>query len=184
MLDVVVDASCLLKLLATRREVEIVRALNWQMISPELALNQVQYLRTPPDDDGQRASVAADLGPLVSAGLVTARRLADDWMDAFVECAVELDDADAACVALAATLGAPLVSDDRKLRRIARERRAGLVLIGTLDFLVEAVKALGLDDAASAQIVFDLRWQGNFLPRGSETHAAWFNALFAQHAGG
>ena len=179
MQDVIIDASCLLNLVATRRELEIARALDWHLITPEMAFDQVRYLRTPPDAEGERRTVPADLGPLCAADLLARRSLTEDWMDAFVQCAIELDDADAACAALATTLRLPLVADDRKLRRVARGRDGDLVLIGTLDFLVSARDALAWDEAEAARVLFDLRWRGNFVPRPDDPHAEWFRLLMS-----
>ncbi len=64
-------------------------------------------------------------------------------MDAFVAAAGRIKDADASCVALAGVLRCPLITDDRKERRIAAEMFPGIELVSTLDLLHEASRRLG-----------------------------------------
>lgn len=170
----VIDACCLLNLLATRREVEITRALEVSWLIPERAKSEVAYLRTPPDEEGERHREPVDFLPLEAAGLLTTRTLDESWLDAFVSCAAHLNDEDASCVALAATIGAPLVTDDPKERRVAGELYEGITLRSTLELLHDAANQLELDDAALVRIAFDLRWRGNFLPPRRDVLSQWY----------
>lgn len=168
---VVIDACGLLNLLATGHELEIVEALDWHLIIPEKVLEEVKYLRTPPDKKGLRGQVPVDLGALRGSGRLKARELDHKWIDDFVACAEQLADNDAACAALAGFTGLPLVTDDPKVKRVTRERYASVRLISTLEFVVEAVRKLGLDEG---EVAYNLRWRGNFLPPRRDERAGWF----------
>ncbi len=177
---IVIDACCLLNLLATLREVEITQALAVSWVIPESARAEVNHLRTPPDEAGERHRVVVDLVPLERAGLLETRALDDEWLDAFVTCAAHLNDADAACVALAATMDVPLATDDPRERRVAKELYDSLQIKSTLEFLQRAANVLELDDSTLAQIAYDLRWRGNFLPPRRDPLGSWFARHLAQ----
>lgn len=170
----VIDACGLLNLLATGHEIEIVEALDWHLMIPAMVLDEeVKYLRTPPDKKGLRRQVPVDLGPLRKSGRLKARERDNDWLDDFVACAELLADKDAACAALAGFSGLPLVTDDPKVKSVTRERYAAVRLISTLEFVVEAVGKLGMDEGETA---YNLRWRGNFLPPRGDANAGWFEA--------
>lgn len=175
-----IDACCLINLLATGRETELTQALGWTWLMSAHTRAETLFLQTPPDEDGRRARVPADARGLGAAGLLSVRDLDAEWLGAFVRCAEHLPDADASAVALAGALGLPLATDDPKERRVALELFPGLELHSTLGLLRRATAALGLDEATLVRLALDLRWRGNFLPPRRDPERAWYEALLAQ----
>jgi predicted nucleic acid-binding protein len=175
---VVVDSCCLLNLLATRREVEIVRALELQLLdTPQVSVEPVT-LWTPPDADGVRTKESASTTQLRQGGHLETRALDDDALvDAFVDAATRIKDTDASCIALAGVLNLPLMTDDRKERKVARDLFPTIELLSTLDVLAEAAKVLAWSPEELARVAYDLRWRGNFGPPRGDPRAAWYNAL-------
>src|SRR4051794_32964307 len=110
--EVVIDTSSLINLLATAHEVEIVSALNWSLFVSSYVRDETRFLSSPPDADGRRQRVPADLTPLFAAQRLTVCNLSDAWLEVFIRCAEHLPDADASAVALAAHMGTTLVTDD------------------------------------------------------------------------
>ena len=84
-----------------------------------------------PGDPPERIS----LQPLIVDGLLERYELRKDEEDLFVNLAAELDDGEAMTLAIAHRRGVIAAVDDRKARRIAAERLAGLVLLRTTDIL-------------------------------------------------
>ena len=174
----VIDACCTLNVLATRLEVEIVQACDLNLIISDRAHGEALYLHTPPDNDGARTKKSASTERLRAAGRLEIRALdTDPLRDAFIECAAHLRDEDASCVALAGNLGLPLMTDDGKEQRVAREIFPKIEIVSTLAVLHDAVHRLNLAEDAQLRIVADLRWGGNFAPPRKDPLSSWYADL-------
>lgn len=172
--DIVSDTCFLLNVMATRREVEILAAMNVSLIMTEYTQAEVKYLDEAPDAAGARARTAVDTLELEGLGKLRIEPLAPDWLDAFVECAAFLPDPDASCVALAGVRALPLITDDPKERRVAKSKFAGIRLISTLEFIREGLERMRLDEAQLLKVAWDLRTRGRFLPPRSDSNRDWF----------
>jgi hypothetical protein len=175
---VALDACCMLNLLATGRELELVRACDIALIISAQAHGEALFLHTPPDADGARSRQPASTEPLRASGRLQIRSLdTEPLITAFVACAAQLRDEDASCVALAGVLGLPLMTDDGKQRRIARAQFPRIELVSTLAVLDEAVRALALPEHELLGLVADLRWRGNFAPPRKDPLSPWYAEL-------
>lgn len=176
--QLVIDACCTLNLLATRIEMEIVQARDLELLISEPARREALFLHTPPDGDGVRTKEPASTGRLHAAGRLHIRAFdTAALLDAFVECAAHLRDEDASCIALAGVLGLPLMTDDGKERRVAREIFPNIEIVSTLAVLYEAVRRLALSEADVLRIASDLRWRGNFAPPRRDPLSSWYDGL-------
>lgn len=179
--EVVMDTCCTLNLLATGREVEIVGALDCRLLHTPQVSGEPMLLWTAPDQDGERLRHPVTTEALRRAGYLATRPLDTDALaDAFVAAAAHIEDADASCIAVAGTLGLPLVSDDRKERRIAAELFPSIELISTLDLIHEASRRLGWSEQELVGVASALRWGGNFAPPRKDPRAAWYASLLAR----
>lgn len=162
---VVIDACCVLNLLAMRRELEIVAALGLHLLDTPQTSVEPLTLWTLPDAEGERSKEPASTEALRHAGHLATHSLdGDDLVDAFIAAAEHIRDADASCIALAGVLKLPLLTDDRKERRIACDLFPGIELVSTLDVLADAERALAWSATELAIVANDLRWRGNFAP--------------------
>jgi len=176
--SMVIDACCTLNLLATRQEVELVRASDLELIISDRAHREALFLHTPPDEEGVRRRTAASTARLRAAGLLKIRALDSALLlEAFVKCAARLRDEDASCVALAGVLDVPLMTDDGKERRVALELFPELELVSTLEVLHEAVRKLDWPDEVTLRMAADLRWGGNFAPPRRDPLSSWYMDL-------
>jgi hypothetical protein len=174
----VIDACCMLNVLATRLELEIARACDLELIISDRAHGEALFLHTPPDGDGVRSKEPASTERLLSAGHLQIRKIdTAPLVDAFVECATQLREEDASCVALAGVLGLPLMTDDGKERRVARAIFPKLEIASTLSVLHDAVRKLRLSEKAQLRLAADLRWRGNFAPPRKDPLSAWYADL-------
>jgi hypothetical protein len=139
---------------------------------------EILLLSTPPDLDGHRGREPATCDRLMDAGRLSTRAMdSNALVDAFVEAATHLRDADASCVALAGVLAVPLLTDDAKERRVARQLFPSIELLTTLDLLHGAVESLGLADPEVLELVVNLRWRGNFAPPTKDPRREWYSDL-------
>ncbi|HKY36950.1 MAG TPA: hypothetical protein VJN18_13485 [Polyangiaceae bacterium] len=175
---VVIDACCMLNLLATKREVDIVGALEIHLLETEFVSRETLFLWTEPDGDGLRHKEPASTENLRKAGLLETHQLdTEPLVDTFVFAAERVKDSDASCIALAGVLKLPLLTDDRKERRIATDMFPAIELLSTLDVLASAAPALTWNDDDLGVVASDLRWRGNFVPPRKDPRSEWYLAL-------
>jgi predicted nucleic acid-binding protein len=176
--QVVIDACCTVNLLATRREIEIVQALELHLLDTPQVSVEPFTLWTPPDADGIRGKELRSTESLRRAGRLETRTLVGDALvDAFIAAAARIRDTDASCIALAGVLKLPLMTDDRKERNVARDLFPKIELVSTLDVLAEAEQALGWSTEELVLVARDLRWRGNFAPPRKDPRAGWYESL-------
>lgn len=174
----VIDACCTLNVLATRLDLEIVQTGDLTLLITDRAHGEALFLHSAPDADGMRSKEPASTERLHDAGRLEIRTLDTlALQDAFVECAAQLRDEDASCVALAGVLGLPLLTDDGKERRVAKTLFPTIELVSTLSLLNDVAKALSLSEEVLLRVVTDLRWRGNFAPPRKDPLATWYADL-------
>jgi predicted nucleic acid-binding protein len=175
---IVIDTCCTLNLLATRRELEIVRALELHLLETPQVRREPLVLWTPPDADGIRNREPTSTEALRQAELLATHPFEGPAVvDAFIAAAARIKDTDASCIALAGVLQIPLMTDDRKERNVARELFPSIELVSTLDVLASAAEALAWSDKEIVLIASDLRQRGNFAPPRKDPRGAWYAAL-------
>src|SRR5262245_25831784 len=174
----VADACCMLNLLATRRELEIVRALDLSLIISDRAHAEALFLHSSPGGEDARAVDPASDERLRADRRLQIRALdSGPLLDAFVECAAQIRDEDASCIALAGVLGHALMTDDGKEQRVARQIFPAIEIVSTLAVLHDAVRSLGLPSEAQLRLVTDLRWRGNVAPPRKDPLSPWYAVL-------
>ncbi len=170
----VIDASCLLNLLASGRAAEILEALDCELVgSPHLA-GEVRYLIVGRDETGAAIREPVSLEPLESAGLLRIEALGGPVLASFLRSAEHLKDADAAAVALSVALELPLATDDSRQANVARMLFPSIEIVSTLDLVYSVVSKLKLDDVALRSLARDIRFRASFLPPKKDPHREWF----------
>jgi len=178
---VVIDACCTLNLLATGRELDIVRSLGLLLLDTPQISREPMFLSTAPDEEGVRRKEARSTAALRAAGLLETRPLdTKELTDALVTCAARIKDTDASCIALAGVLKLPLITDDRKERRIATDVFPSIKLMSTLELIQAAAAASRWNDDDLVEVVYNLRWRGNFAPPKRDPREEWYSALLKQ----
>jgi hypothetical protein len=175
--ELAIDACCLLNLLATAREVEIVEVLGLVLLTTPKARAEVQYLAGPRDEDGQPTRTPVDTGALERAGRLVVRALDPGSSGYFEKAAERLRDADASVVALAVARGASLATDDAKVRRNVPLIFPELSLRSTLWLVRGAAGAAGWAQDVQRAVALGLLIRGNFLPPKKDPDRDWFAAL-------
>ena len=174
---IAVDACVLLNLLATGREAEVVRAHGFQLITTQLALDEVLYLNGPADAGGVVTRIRADWSGLAASGVLTVVPPDATLDDALVEAAGTFDDPDASVVALAHVRHVPLWTDDAFIRKRSGAVFPGIAVRGTLRIMRDAFSRMKLPVDEQRLVATALHVRGNFDPPKADPDGAWFASL-------
>jgi len=139
----VIDASVLINLLGCGATVEVLRLL------PVAVLIEQRTLAEVLTDPGRNLPSREVRERLVQERHLHVRNLAGDAIECFLELVLEpdgLDDGEAATIACALDTGATAVLDERKARRVVRERFPGLALTSTAGLFRSLLEQRRMDD--------------------------------------
>lgn len=176
----VIDACCLIDLMVTGRVEEILRASGYAWFVPCAIQDEVKYLRQhDPAQPGAVVMAAADLTPLLAAGVLTLCDLADPQEQArFVHYAtIFRSDGESMCLALAEARGWTVATDDKKAVRVAGQ--AGLTVISCPQIVKAWADAVLPDPAALVRVLTDIQTLAQFRPNPSMAEYAWWTNLLS-----
>ena len=139
--------------------------------------NEALRIRRVDEDDPTRlVSQEIDLGDAIAAGYIQTCQLeGQDELDAFVRFAMELDDGEASCLAIAESRGWTVATDDRKARRIASEN--GIALTSTPELIQKWVNATSPNEATVVELLRRIERFARFRPRRGDPLHGWWVAL-------
>jgi predicted nucleic acid-binding protein len=175
MSSTVIDACCLIDLLASGHVEEILSACGHSWCLPTAAKDEVRFVRRADPVDPQKFIQApVDVAPLCSAGLLTLCDIANESeSDLFTEyAAVFRSDGEAMCLALAQSRNWMIATDDRKAIRVARE--AGLTILSCPELLKVWADRDRPAPAILTKALSDIERFAKFLPNATMPHYAWW----------
>lgn len=188
--DVVVDACCLINLLAAEgvlptppaprgkgkatRSKDVPSALEATLHVPTVVVRESLYLLRPDDDDETRLVKAPiDLNPYFAHGvLCECEVMGAEETDLFVQYATRLDDGEAACLAIAKNRGWSLATDDRPATTLAGQ--AGVPVWTTAELVKHWAKKTVAKKPEIAAILSNIQRFAKFVPRPNSREAAWW----------
>jgi hypothetical protein len=174
----VIDACCLIDLLASGRVEEILRATGQAWHLPIAVQGEVQYVRRhDPAQAGAVITVPADLSPFVAAGLLTPCQPVHPQEQArFVHYATQFrSDGEAMCLALAEARGWRVATDDRKAIRVAG--MVGLTVVSCPELVKTWAVAVKPGRAQLIQVLTDIQTLAQFRPNPTMPESAWWFKL-------
>jgi len=176
MLERIIDACCLINLYATGTEDSIIHASGKFWVPVQVQNEALSIRRFYEDDPTRLVPHDIDLGDAIAVGLIQTCQLEGQVeVDAFVRFAMELDDGEASCLAIAMSRGWIVATDDRKARRIAAEN--GIALISTPELIQRWVNATSPNEATVANVLKKIELFGKFRPRRSDAFHGWWTGL-------
>ncbi len=171
----VIDACCLIDLLASGHAEAILRAAGFRWHLPGAVESEVRYVRQhDPVKPSQIVRVAVDLSGLVASGVLN-RCDADDEQERerFIHYAAHFrSDGEALCLALAERRGWTVATDDRKAIRIARE--AGLAVVSCPKVVKAWADATQPAQAALKKVLEDIQVLAQFTPNPTMPARQWW----------
>lgn len=171
----VIDACCLIDLLASGHAEAILRAAGFDWHVPAAVELEVKYVRQQdPEQPGQTIAVAADLNPLVSqAVLCICKPDNDQELGRFTQYAtIFRSDGEAMCLAIAESRGWIVATDDRKAIRIAQE--AGLAVVSCPQLVKSWADKAQPTDAVLQSVLDDIQFLAQFSPNSAMPYCQWW----------
>lgn len=178
MSSAVVDACCLIDLLASGCAAEILRASGYRWHLPRAVEREMRYVRQhDPDRECGYREEPADLEPLLASGLLElAEPASQDELAEFVRFArMFRSDGEAMCLALAGSRGWAVASDDRKARRLAT--KAGLMVVSTPNLLRTWAETNAVERARVRQVLASIEQLARFRPTDDFPESGWWTEV-------
>ncbi|MFD7655999.1 hypothetical protein ACFV4N_18660 [Actinosynnema sp. NPDC059797] len=163
------DACIAINLVATNHAEDIAESLGIRFLMVRQAVNECGELDVVQDHVVvRRRSAPADVPPL--AKVLT---LVESELDVYVELARDIDDGEAATIAVARSRSLAIATDDRKARRVAVE--VGLATpTGTTALLREYAEATGSTPQQLAALLRRVRDEASYVPRHTDENFTWW----------
>lgn len=169
--NAVIDACCLIDLLASGEEEGILRANGFTWHLPAV----VQYCRRhDPVQPGQFLTVPADLSVLLATGLLNLCSPANQQeLDSYVRYATLFrTDGEAMCLALAETRGWAVATDDRRAINVAQQ--TGLTVLSCPQLVKTWADATSPVQSTLRQVLQVIQVLAHFRPNPSMPECQWW----------
>ena len=177
----VIDACCLIDLLASGHAEAILRAAAFDWYVPVAVQGEVQFVRRQdPQQPGQTVAVAADFAPLISAAALRVCRPEDSRETTrFTQyAAIFRSDGEAMCLAIAESRGWMVATDDRKAIRTGQA--AGLTVVSRPELVKKWADAVQPAEPVLHQALKDIQFLAQFRPNSSMPCCKWWNEQLAK----
>jgi predicted nucleic acid-binding protein len=163
------DACIAINLLATDCAEDIAAALGIRFLMAKQAATECGELHVLQEKIVvRRRAAASDIPPL--AEVLT---LIGSEIDLYVELARDIDDGEAATIAIARSRSLAMATDDRKARRVAVA--AGLVMpTGTTAILRQYADTTGMTSRKIAVLLRLIRDESSYVPRQTDENFGWW----------
>lgn len=181
--DAVIDACCLIDLLASGCAEDVLRESGFRWRLPSAVRDETQHARQyDPAQPDRIIRVAVDLSPMIGSGLLLPCEPDDPTeKDRFVHYAAQFrSDGEAMCIAIAEQRGWTIATDDRKAIRVARE--AGLRVVSCPELVKMWADATKPDQAALRQVLRNIQTLAQFRPNSTMPESLWWNDELANCA--
>jgi predicted nucleic acid-binding protein len=167
------DACIVINLAATNRLHPVAQALGYTFTLVQQAAAEVGYLRDTTDGDVVLTPI--DLTRYDSESLEVISLTPAEY-PRYVELAREVDDGEAATIAIAAERAIPLATDDRKARRVCAELQPPEPM-RTLRILHAYADATHLPHAELRDLLIKIRDRASFQPPRSDPDRKWWEDI-------
>ena len=177
MTDCILDACCLINLCATNRFSDILQAQEGSFhVSAEVRGEALAIYQPATDDAEKLVLTPIDLSPVVQSGMLKECKLERSAeMDSFVEFAVQLDDGEASCLAIAKSRGWCVATDDKKAIRLATAE--GISVATTPQIIKKWVDVVVPDSGEVADVLFRIERFAKFRPHRTNIFFSWWASL-------
>ena len=179
MADEIVDACCIINLYAASNDFcSFLQAIGASFRVPQVVVEESLYVHTlDKEDEHNLVNEEIHLSAALEAGVLQICDLTTTEENGlFVQFASELDDGEAACLAIAKARGWTVATDDRKARRLANE--SGVRVVSTPELIKRWADAEQATDPEIGSVVQRIRDFARFIPRrGSVLFEWWMERL-------
>lgn len=182
-MEIACDACCIINFLAgedilsgTSRPGDASPVPVAQLFVPTDVARESLYLLQPdPNDADGLIKTPIDLKPFFDAGVLKLCQIAtDEENDLFVRLAIDVDDGEAACMAIAKFRGMAVATDDRPASRLALE--LAIPVINTAQYVRRWAEQVGASRDQVAAVIGRIQRYARFIPRPDAADAEWWIA--------
>lgn len=137
----IIDACSLINLYASGRVVDVLQVFGGEFYVPKQVREEAMSIRRVEEEDSNRlVPEPIDLDGIIHQGLLKECGIeGEDEAAAFLQFAIDLEDGEAACLAIAKVRGWSVATDDKKAIRFAT--KAGIAVITTPELIQRWVEA-------------------------------------------
>jgi hypothetical protein len=176
MADHIVDACCLINLYASGKVESIIPACSGDFYVSEQVRSESLKIRQPDENDPESLVLSPiNLSDAIASGLFKECFLTGPAeLDAYVRFAVEVEDGEASCLAIAESRSWSVVTDDRKAHRLASD--AGISVVTTPELIEQWATATRPFDDEVTEVLRCIERYSRFRPRRSSPLYEWWVA--------
>jgi predicted nucleic acid-binding protein len=173
---IILDASCLLNLYASKRLQGIAQTLPQPLAVADYVIQQeALYIRHRGSDQDREEREPVNVESLVSAGFIQVMQVNSEVeATTFVDLATEMDDGEAITCALAVHRQCDVATDDRKARRILSTRAPQVLVTSTLALVKQWGELAGITKAELRAVLLNIRFGANYYPGERDPLYRWW----------
>lgn len=175
MSSVAIDACCLLNLIAAGNILhENSTKLGFSIFVPKVVAEESIYVLQPDDDQsGQLVRQKVDMNRYVERQLLSYCDIEGSVeAELYVKFAVQLDDGEAACLAIAKSRSWIMATDDRVARRMAMEQ--SVKVLGTPEIVRNWAECNCVSDGEIALAIGNIQRFAKYTPRANGPDSDWW----------
>lgn len=175
MSSLALDACCLINLVAAGKILrENPTKIGFSFFVPRVVAKESIYILQPDDEQaGQLVRKEVDMNQYVDRKSVSYCDIEGGYEAAlYVRFAVQLDDGEAACLAIAKSRSWILATDDRVARRLATEQ--SVKVLGTPEIVRTWAESNSVSDSEISSVIGNLRRYAKYAPRVNVPDAEWW----------
>ena len=174
---VLLDACTLLNLYATGCLAEILAGLDYRFgVVAYVVRSEALFIERPDHVPPDREQV--DVDGLVERRLIEVVEIeGEPEAELFLQLALELDDGEARTLAIAASRGWSVATDDRKAQRVAARECPQVKLFRSLELLKEWSDVNTIDAVRIRELLLNIRDRANFIPGKHDPSVFWWRSL-------
>ena len=170
---IVIDACSLINLYATRRLSEILMTVPARLVVSDVVLRESLYVRRGGIGKDAEERELMELKSILDAGVLeVVASDDDDELLTFVDLSTLIDEGEAMSIALAMHRGWSVMTDDRKARRILRERQ--IAHFSTLELMQHWNSTTRPDPAVLQAALRDIEHRARWVPWRTHSLAEWW----------
>lgn len=175
MSSLALDACCLLNLVAAGKILhENASKIGFSFFVPGVVAKESVYILQPEDDQAEQlVRKEVDMNQYVGRKLVSYCDIQGVYeAELYVQFAVQIDDGEAACLAIAKSRSWILATDDRVARRLATEQ--SVKVLGTPELVRTWAESNSVSDSEISSVIGNIQRYAKYVPRSNVPDAEWW----------
>lgn len=173
------DACTLINLYASSFMGEIITSRRAQCYVVEQAFQESLFIRRPSDTGASFDKEPVVLTPYFNNGKLQSVKLEnEDEQNLFVNLAFQIDDGEAATIAIAISRHMQVITDDKKAIRILKQEAPGIACLSTLEIIKAWSETLSIQPEQIKAALSNILKYANYRPgKGHQLFAWWLTII-------